>query len=367
MPALFSAPRAAALASLALLLALPPARAFLPFQNPPASWGPSQYNMSLSTLSMFCNASGPLNAVPSAFGVPSIDWSNEKKQWAAAMPMDDNERLAAQAAAIKAANPLARVFTYRNLVKALPWFTEVREILADPAYSGFFLHFRPNGSLANASYHVPACDTTYSPPLCSAYYHDQEQSPAVPSPSNPNPDGACVGNCDCGAVPCGEYLWDWRNSSVAPWIIANHIGGPNGLDNAAISGYFIDDFWCSNIVNGTGACGDPVQGPTEIDAHSQADMGLSDQDIADITNGWLAGMTAAQQAILDRGAYTWSLIPGQDNANAEPVIVNKDNCRAHMLRAPSLRRLTPALLSPLQASRATSRSTSSPSPSTRTP
>jgi hypothetical protein len=188
--------------SLALLLALlPAARAFLPMQNPPASWGAANYNMSLSTLSMFCNSSGPLNEVPSAFGVPSIDWSNEKAEWAAAMPMDDNERLAAQAAAIKARNPLARVFTYRNLVKALPWFTEVRLALEDPAYAGFFLRFRPNGSLANASYHVPACDMTYDPPLCSEFYHDQLQSPAVPSPSNPNPDGACVGHCDCGAVP----------------------------------------------------------------------------------------------------------------------------------------------------------------------
>ena len=329
-----TAPAPALALALAIAATLPHlGAAFLPFQNPPASWGAAQYNMSLSTLSMFCNSSGPLNAVPGAFGVPSVDWSNMKAQWAATSPMNDNELLAAQAEAIKAANPLAHVFTYRNLVKALPWFTEVREILADPAYAGFFLTFRPNGSLPNASYHVPACDATYDPPLCSAFYHDQEQSPAVPSPSNPNPDGACVGHCDCGSVPCGEYLFDWRNSSVGPWIIAHHLGGPNGLDNAAISGFFIDDFWCSNIINGTGNCGDPVQGPTEIDPHSQEDMGLSDQDIADITTGWLAGMTAAQQAILDRGAYTWSLIPGQDNANAEPLIVNQGNCREHMVRS----------------------------------
>ena len=41
--------------------------------------------------------------------------------------MNDNELLAAQAEAIAAANPGAKVFTYRNLVKALPWFSEVRE------------------------------------------------------------------------------------------------------------------------------------------------------------------------------------------------------------------------------------------------
>lgn len=38
--------------------------------------------------------------------------------------------------------------------------------------------------------------------------HPLRQTPAVPSPSNPNPDGACVGHCYCGdATPCGEYLW----------------------------------------------------------------------------------------------------------------------------------------------------------------
>ena len=139
---------------------------------------------------------------------------------------------------------------------------------------------------------------------------------------------------DRSARPTSGSAGDWRNGSqLTEWIIKNHLGGPSGLDNPAISGFFIDDFWCSNIINGTGNCGDPVQGPTEIDAHSQVDMGLSDQDIADITNGWLAGFTAAQQAILDRGAYTWSLIPGQDNANAEPVIVDQGSCKGHMQRA----------------------------------
>jgi hypothetical protein len=141
--------------------------AFLPAQMPP--WGPSNYNMSLSTISMFCNSSGYLNDVPASFGIPSIDWSSSKLQWAAARPMDCSERLLTQALAIKASNPLSTPFVYRNLVKALPWFTEVRVKLEDPAYSGFFLHFKPN-----ATYHVPACDTAYDPPLCSDLYHDQE-------------------------------------------------------------------------------------------------------------------------------------------------------------------------------------------------
>ena len=169
---------------------------------------------------------------------------------------------------------------------------------------------------------MPRCDTTYDPPLCSDFYHDQEQSPAVPSPSNPNPDGVCAGTCDCGGVPCGEYLFDHRNGTMLrDWLLNEVIGGPNGVDHPSISGLFIgergivlrrvwwvaashsvclraddargpsphphshphipsppliphtDDFWCSNILNGTGRCTDPVQGPTEIDRNSQVGGG----------------------------------------------------------------------------------------------
>ena len=105
-----------------------------------------------------------------------------------------------------------------------------------------------------------------------------------------------------------------------------------------------------------------MQGPTEIDPHSQVDMGLSDADIADITQAWLdtfalaqashnpvycamrgGGGAAAfhvstsllQKAILAAGGYTWSLIPGQSNANAMPMLTGPDakSCQASMLEA----------------------------------
>jgi hypothetical protein len=58
--------------------------------------------------------------------------------------------------------------------QALPWFSTVRAKLEDPAYAGFFLKFKPGGAFPNGSYHVPNCDADYDPPLCSAFYHDQE-------------------------------------------------------------------------------------------------------------------------------------------------------------------------------------------------
>lgn len=62
-------------------------------------------------------------------------------------------------------------------------------------------------------------------------------------------------------------------------------------------------------------------------------MGLSDADIRDLTVGWLETQTAAQATVLARGGYTWSLIPGQDNANASPLMLTPGNCAATVRRA----------------------------------
>ena len=88
----------------------------------------------------------------------------------------------------------------RNLVKALPWYTSVREKINDPAYSGWFVHNKPGGSLPDGSFHVPQCDKAFTPPLCTDLYHDLDQTPGFP-----HGDGSCPGPCDCGGVPCGEY------------------------------------------------------------------------------------------------------------------------------------------------------------------
>jgi hypothetical protein len=41
-------------------------------------------------------------------------------------------------------------------------------------------------------------------------------------------------------------------------------------------------------------------------------------------------MTAAQEYIVQQGAYTWSLIPGQSNANAMPQLLSKTTCAQQM-------------------------------------
>ena len=288
---------------------------------------------------MQCNGTGFSDAVRGGeFGIISYDWSNDKLDWASAQPMDCEERLTTQALATKSANAAAKVFVYRNVVKALPWFTSVRKILDDPAYSGFFLRFADD-----IETEVPRC-AAEDESKCSVFYHDQMQTPAVPTSENPSPDGSCApveeGGCNTGLNPTGEYLFDHRNGTqLRNWLITNHvINTDTGVGHPSIDGLFMDDFWCSTLLceeqPDAGLpcpCTDPVQGATEVDAGQQKDMGLSDEDIKDITVAWMENMGAIQQAILDKGAYTWSLMKNQGYANASPQQVTHKSCST-MLR-----------------------------------
>ena len=86
-------------------------------------WPPT-WSLQRSTIAMPANESGYLDVgLASKFGVISIDWSNSKAEWASATPMSDEELLLKQAGEIKAASGgQTKVFIYRNLVKALPWW-----------------------------------------------------------------------------------------------------------------------------------------------------------------------------------------------------------------------------------------------------
>lgn len=100
--------------------------------------------------------------------------------------------------------------------------------LRDPQYSGWFVKFRKGGAvdLGNGSFHVPPCTDG----LCSDSYHSQDQAPSPP-------DCGADHKCDCGGVPCGEYLLDHRNESLREWIVQEHILGREGMGNENISGY----------------------------------------------------------------------------------------------------------------------------------
>ena len=70
---------------------------------------------------------------------------------------------------------------YRNTIKALNWYSSVREKIDDPAYASWFIKFRGfkdspypggTGKETNGSFHVPTCDwfgTAAKPAKCSGF------------------------------------------------------------------------------------------------------------------------------------------------------------------------------------------------------
>lgn len=246
------------------------------------SWEPT-YDMSLSTIIMPCNNTGAYDPqIAAQYGIADFDRSNQKAQWANAQPMDCEERMVSQAQAVHAANPHTKVWVYRNLVKALPWFTTVREKICDSSYAGWFLKFDPSVKTP----HVPKCDDNYDPPKCSEFYHDQGQTSR-----HPKGDGSCVDHaCDCGCVPCGEYLWDHRNASLRKWLVDMHVTGTMSVGGPDVAGIFTDDEWRTDVDPANGG------GPSEEDAHSVEDMGLTKDDVAHLIGNWTLSMKVAQQA-----------------------------------------------------------------------
>ena len=257
--------------------------------------------------------------------------------------MDPEERLVQQAQLSHAANPASKTFVYRNLVHADNWMTTVREKLDDPAYSGFFVPFKRGGSLPDGTWHVPACDTAYSPPKCSGLFHDQVNTPQHnPRSKTPLVNGECAPEpCDCGKHPCGEYVYDYRNGSMLQDFIVNEVvGGAMGVGNPAIRGFYTDDSWSD--VNCTDNASDPVPtcGPTEMDQWAVADMGLGPAEVSAITAGWQRMMVAAQHKMLQMKAYTWQLL----NCPFAPNLTH--TCQQAPETAPGRDRCNPAVGGP---------------------
>lgn len=315
--------------------------AYLFPRNPP--WPPT-YNMTESLLTMQLNASGPSSVTRAAqFGIVSYDWSNMKQIWAQQQPMNCEELLTLQARKAKEAGVL-HVWVYRNLVKALPWFSTIRTILDDPAYSGFFIHFANASISTTTNYHVPPC-AAENVTHCSVYYHDQLQTPQVPTENIPHPDGICVGGrCDCGLNPCGEYLFDHRNGTMLRNFLIHNVIIPAVSETIQhpeddtttvriVDGLFLDDYWCSDLLCQSShnsipgcPCKNPIQGPTEVDPFWQHDTGLTDEDIQRMTMEWNTTMTAVETALLLHQSYTWWLLKGQINADAAPTLLRQSNC-----------------------------------------
>ena len=129
----------------------------------------------------------------------------------------------------------------------------------------------------------------------------------------------------CGSFLTGEYLWDHRNASLRAWLVDEFVAGKQGIQNAAVDGFYLDDGWhvgqdkyapwmpkagfCDTCAPGS----DPAKcpgGPTEEEVHCVIDMGLSAEDVKDITAGWKLTMAGAQAAIVKGGGFNWQLFHG---------------------------------------------------------
>ena len=130
------------------------------------------------------------------------------------------------------------------------------------SYAPWFVSF-VNGT--NGSYHVPPCDANYRPPLCSALYHDQSQTPEFPKG-----DGSCSAPaCDVGGVPVGEYVYNPLAANVSingqtllEWFIDDVLFAPTSGGNANVSMFFFDDQFTQT-------------GPTEMDGRFLVDTGIN--------------------------------------------------------------------------------------------
>jgi hypothetical protein len=310
------------------------------------SWKPT-WDMKRSTVLYTCNNSG-MHAVSHAveYGTVVYDWSNAKKIWANAHPMSSEELITEQAEMVLAVDPGVegynpRVWAYRNSIKALNWYSSVREKLDDPKYSSWFAKFRgfddktyPGGTQkdsmgkdTNGTFHVPTCDwygTAAKPAKCSGFYHDQEQTPEKAKPGGGSypaykVDGECIEQCDCGATnPCAEYIFDNRGGMV---------------EGRNFTQWFLDEYMITNEtllhknpttgkpqVIGLGWLDDSMtpHGPTEEDRNYMADTGADDADMQTQVAAYKTSMTALVKKVLPMGGYWWQLMDGSGIKLAAP-------------------------------------------------
>jgi hypothetical protein len=251
---------------------------------------------------MPCNYSGDLDPANVAnFGIVDIDWSQGQATWAKQRPMMAEESMLDAATKVKAANPETHVMLYRNRVKAHPFFSEVRAALEDPAYSRWFVPF---GSSSNLT--VPRCDNNWTPPLCSDLYHFPD-GPQLDPPPGQGSMPCAQPNCDCGKVPCGGYIYDWRNAdlylngslgnmTLLQFFVNRVVLGPTalGAPDSLVQGLFLDDWW----LNGA---------PTEVDPNFQSDAGLSRGDMVALTRSFAGVQETIYDAVVSAGGFLFQL------------------------------------------------------------
>eukprot|EP01048_Picozoa_sp_COSAG05_P016543 COSAG05_NODE_2141_length_3486_cov_4.423679_3_plen_471_part_00 len=315
-----------------------------------ASWPlprmPPTWQLNRSTIIMPCNYTGFTSPTSTAgWGIVDFDWSNAKGKgtadgWAKHKPMDCAEMLHQQVAMTTAASPDTTVWVYRNSIKALPWYSSVREKLLDPAYGQWFLDFS-NPQAA----HVPSCDYNYDPPRCSKKYHDQSQTPGFP-----HGDGDCsLPGCDVGeGLPVGEYVFNPMAANISvngqtflEWFVDDYVFGKTGGGDERVSGFFFDDTfdkrWGPSEMGGANASSDDgAPHPEQV----IADLGLNETAVAAYSEAYWQYMSVVYEAVLARGKFSWQQLwtseaqtkPSDIGGTCVAPLVSRKNCAAALRR-----------------------------------
>lgn len=276
-----------------------------------------------STIIMPCNNSGftdPKSTI--GWSIIDFDWSNAKALWVNTQPMTDEEYLQQQVVMSTSASLGQTVWVYRGSMWAYPWYTSVRKTLDDPAYSDWYIKFKPVGP-----WYSNKCDNNFNPPKCSDLYHNVEQTPGYPTG-----DGNCAEPCDCGKLPCGFYIWNHSSTTVVygqtflDWFKDTYIFDYQGT-SPLVSGFYFDDYFTES-----GGFPDPYPNMTE-------DMGLTPQEQMQIGESYLANMAAVYDEVLARGLFSWQQLwngqssPDQKNGCCTSPIVRPGSTCATTLRS----------------------------------
>jgi hypothetical protein len=281
------------------------------------------YLMSRSTIIMPCNYSGFTDPASTAgFSIVDFDWSNSKAQWVKSKPMNDEELLMEQVEMTAAATQGTTVWVYRNSIYSYPWYTSARTILEDPAYEAWHLKFKEEGPWTS-----PKCDNNYHPPLCSDYFHSQEQSPGYPTG-----DGNCSAPaCDCGSVPCGMYLWNHSSDAVVngqtfqDWFIDSYMFNEVGMSDL-VSGFFWDDLWTATEIFSP-----------DLWPNTTQDMGLTQDDLDQLTASYNLNMAALKARTLAEGKFSWQMLwsgpvdqPDNYGGTCPKPLVQEETCAINL-------------------------------------
>merc|ERR1711948_138448 len=111
-----------------------------------------------------------------------------------------------------------------------------------------------------------------------------------------------------------------NGQTLIEWFVDEYLGGPAGMGNPSIAGFYIDDDWGG--MNPTG--------PSEMNRYANEDMGLSVEDVKGIVKAYKWLSDYVYKAIVAKGKFAWDLY-----LNNDPNCANCGDCPQPWVRKES--------------------------------